>query len=181
MATIKGFITNLGKYNEGELIGKWIEFPMDEDELNEVLQEIGCKYYDYENDQYINEGYEEYFFTDWDVEFDCNFGEYESIDNINQIAESLEAWEYDEDKLKSACEIWNFDEVINNDPDDYNLYYDINNDYDLGYYWIEESGCYDLRNMGNLSNYIDYERFGRDVRFESNGGFSILGWIEYTG
>ena len=34
--TIKGFITNFGKYVEGELIGKWIEFPIYDDELQEV-------------------------------------------------------------------------------------------------------------------------------------------------
>ena len=33
MSDIKGFITNLGKYNEGELIGEWIDFPIDEDAL----------------------------------------------------------------------------------------------------------------------------------------------------
>ena len=28
------------------------------------------------------------------------------------------------------------------------------------------------------NNYIDYESFGRDVRFESDGAFSSYGWIE---
>lgn len=176
---IKGYITNLGKYNEGSLVGKWITFPIDEEDINAVLKEIGCCYYD-ENDDYVFTGYEEYFFTDWDCDFDHNFGEYEGIARINEIAEQLEQWD-DEQLFSAACEIWNFDEVIDNSPDDYNLYYDINNDYDLGYYWIEESGCYDLSNMGNLKNYIDYERFGRDIRFESNGGFTTHGWIEYVG
>ena len=35
------FITNLGKYNEGELVGKWVEFPIDEDDFEEELAEIG--------------------------------------------------------------------------------------------------------------------------------------------
>lgn len=181
MAEIKGFITNLGKYNEGELIGKYITFPIDEDELNDVLQEIGCKYYDYENDQYINEGYDEFFFTDWECDFDIDLGEYESIDNINDLAERLEAWEDDETTFKAACEVWSFREVIDNDPDEYNLMSDVNTDEELGYYWIEDSGCYDLSKLGNLAYYIDYEKFGRDVRFESNGAFSSYGWIEYVG
>lgn len=37
---LNGYITNLGKYNEGELVGKWIEFPITEAELEEVLEEI---------------------------------------------------------------------------------------------------------------------------------------------
>ena len=180
MEAIKGFITNLGKYNEGELIGKWIEFPIEEDELNEVFQEIGMNYEDKEG-EYINVGYEEYFFPDWDCDFDCDFGEYENIDKINELAENMEAWDNADDIFTAACEIWRFNEVIDNSPDDYNLYYDINNDYDLGYYWIEESGCYDLDNLGALKNYIDYEAFGRDIRFETNGDFTTLGWIEYVG
>ena len=38
--------------------------------------------------------------------------------------------------------------------DCYNLYSDIHSDSDLGYYWAEESGAYDTRAMGALSNYI---------------------------
>jgi hypothetical protein len=176
---IKGFITNLGKYNEGALVGKWITFPIDEDELNEVLKEIGCCYYD-EEGEYINTGYEEFFFTDWDGGY-TGFVEYVSIDRMNEIAESLEAWENDEDLFEAACEIWNFEEVLENEPSDYNLLCDVQSDYDLGYYWVEESGCYDLSNMGNLKYYIDYAKFGQDIRFESNGGYTRHGFIEYVG
>ena len=56
---IRGYITNLGKYNEGQLVGEWIDFPIAENELKDTLQRIG-----------INEQYEEYFFTDWDSELD---------------------------------------------------------------------------------------------------------------
>jgi hypothetical protein len=172
---IKGFITNLGKYNEGELIGQWIDFPVSDDDLQEVLKNIGCCYYD-EECEYINTGYEEFFFTDWETDFDDNFGEYESIEDVNEIAEKLAEW--DDDLFSAACEIWGINEILDDDPDDYYLYSDINNDYDLGYYWIEESGCYDTSTIGALANYIDYEGFGRDVRFESNGGFTSYGWIE---
>ena len=174
----KGYITNLGKYNEGELIGKYISFPIDEDALNEVLKEIGCAYYN-EEDEYINNGYEEFFFTDWECDFDHDFGEYENIDRLNEIAESLADW--DEDTFNAACEVWSLSEVLENDPYDYNLYSDINDDYDLGYYYAVESGCYDLDEMGHLANYIDFESFGRDIRIESNGDFTSYGWIEYCG
>ncbi len=178
---IKGYITNLGKYNEGALVGKWITFPITEDELNEVLQEIGCCYYD-EEGEYVNTGYEEYFFTDWECSFSgIAFEEYESIDGVNKVCERLEACENDEIVFEAACEIWNFDEVLENEPSDYNLLMDVHGDYDLGYYWIEESGCYDLSNLGNLAYYIDYEKFGRDVHLESNGGYTRNGFIEYVG
>lgn len=177
---IRGFITNLGKYNEGELIGKWIDFPIYEDELNEVFKEIGMDYYNEDGEQ-VNTGYEEFFFTDWDIDFSCELGEYESIENVNELAEKIEYWEDEEEKFTAACEIWNADEVLGNSPDDYNLYSDITSDYDLGYHWAVESGCYDLDKMGTLANYFDYEAFGRDIRIESSGGFTNNGWIEYVG
>ena len=61
------------------------------------------------------------------------------------------------------------------------MYGDIHTDYDLGCYYVNETGIYDLDKMGTLANYIDYESFGRDIRFESNGGHTSNGWIEYNG
>lgn len=166
MAEIKGFITNLGKYNEGCLIGEWITFPIDEDELNEVYERIG-----------INERYEEIFFTDWESDIDLNLGEYESIDKVNELAEQIESLDkWDIETYKAACEYWGAKYVDIDNIDEYHLYTDITSDYDLGYYWIEESGCYNLD--GPLANYFDYEAFGRDIRFETDGGFTSYGWIE---
>lgn len=33
---LKIYLTNLGKYNEGYLIGEWVTLPIDDDELEEV-------------------------------------------------------------------------------------------------------------------------------------------------
>ena len=116
---LKGFITNLGKYNEGDLIGEWITFPVNKDDLQDALKNIGCYYEDEEGNPH-NEKYEEFFFTDWDCDFECEFGEYEDIDFLNEVAKELEDW--DEDTFAAACEIWGFGEVISNSFDDYNLY-----------------------------------------------------------
>ena len=35
------FITNLGKYNEGELVGEWVKFPTTAEEMKEVFKRIG--------------------------------------------------------------------------------------------------------------------------------------------
>lgn len=168
MLELKGYITNLGKYNEGFLIGEWVTFPIDEEEQKAVFERIG-----------INAEYEEYFFTDYESNIELDLHEYTSINKLNQLAEQLSEW--NEDVLKAACEVWSLSEVLNNNPDEYSIFYDVNNYYDLGYYWIEESGCYDLSSLGNLSYYFDYEAFGRDVYLESDGGFSNLGYIEYIG
>lgn len=55
------------------------------------------------------------------------------------------------------------------------------NDYDFGYFWIEESGCYDTDKLGALANYIDYEGFGRDVRLEEGGVFGDNGYVRSNG
>lgn len=175
---IKGFITNLGKYNEGELIGEWITFPIDEDELNNVFKRIGLSHYD-EEMEYIDTGYEEYFFTDWETFFVNDFEEFEDIDKMNELAENVQYW--DEDTYSAACEIWDKKDINIDEPDNYILYPNIENEEDLGYYWIEESGCYDLRDLGILGNYIDYEKFGRDIALETDGGFTRYGFIEYIG
>ena len=35
------FITNLGKYNEGELIGEWVKFPTTVEEIKASLDSTG--------------------------------------------------------------------------------------------------------------------------------------------
>ena len=79
---LRGFITNLGKYNKGELIGEWIEFPIDEDDLEEVLEKIGID----------GKNYEEYFFTDYETDIipELDISEYENIDNLNEFGELLQ-------------------------------------------------------------------------------------------
>ena len=37
---LKAFVTNLGKYNEGELVGEWVSFPVSADEMKAVLDRI---------------------------------------------------------------------------------------------------------------------------------------------
>ncbi len=37
----EAFVTNLGKYNEGELVGEWVKFPTTEEEMQKVFERIG--------------------------------------------------------------------------------------------------------------------------------------------
>ena len=50
------YLTNLGRYNEGYLMGEWIKLPIPKDKLQEVLDRIG-----------INEQYEECLSSCWAV------------------------------------------------------------------------------------------------------------------
>ena len=62
------YIANLGKYNEGYLVGAWFTFPIDEEDVKE---KIG-----------LNEQYEEYAIHDTD-NFPIAIGEYVSIEELN--------------------------------------------------------------------------------------------------
>lgn len=56
---LKIYLTNLGKYNEGYLVGKWVELPATDEELEEAKKEIG-----------INQQYEEWFITDYESDIE---------------------------------------------------------------------------------------------------------------
>ena len=69
------YIANLGKYNEGYLVGAWFIFPIDEEDVKE---KIG-----------LNEQYEEYAIHDTD-NFPIAIGEYVSIEELNSMYEMIE-------------------------------------------------------------------------------------------
>ena len=156
---LRGFITNLGKYNEGELIGEWIDFPIDEDDLEEVLEKIGID----------GENYEEYFFTDYDTDIKHNLdiSEYEDIDNLNEFGELLQNIEsYQEDLVNAIVyEYSSFDYILEllQNIDDQELI-DVDNDEDLGYYIIDNIyGGVEHLDRNTLERYFDYEGYGADV------------------
>ena len=58
--------------------------------------------------------------------------------------------------------------------------WNVSGEYDLGFYWIKESGCYNLKELGNLANYFDYEKYGRDIVLEQCGTFCSSGYVYHT-
>ena len=68
------YLTNLGKYNEGELVGEWVKLPVSDEELQEVFKRIG-----------INKEYEEYFITDYECDF-YEIGEYEKLKHFRGLS-----------------------------------------------------------------------------------------------
>ena len=177
-AIIKGYITNLGKYNEGELIGKWIEFPISDDELQQVLKEIGCCYTD-ENGRRHNIMYEEFFFTDWECEIPFDFGEFPSISEVNDIAERVEALkDYEQDVLGVILEehTSDVDEALRIVEDcNYRTWDGCDNMADVANAMADEYGY--LNDIPErFQCYIDWKAWGRDLGFkgiflEGNGFF----------
>lgn len=154
---MKIYLINLGKYNEGELIGEWVELPVSQEELQKVFERIG-----------INEEYEEYFITDYECDF-YEVGEYENLDTLNEIAERIEELDKEESKVVKALmsELgYTLDEAIEKTNNgDYRMYYDCDSMTDIAYQVVEECGY--LENVpDNVARHFDYESFGRDLGIE---------------
>lgn len=84
---IKIYITDLAAYNEGTLIGEWVELPMDEDELREKVQSILKEGYKYsqEKDLCACHEHEEWFVTDYMGPGQDNlYSEYMDIYDLNE-------------------------------------------------------------------------------------------------
>ena len=178
------FITNLGKYNEGELVGEWVKFPTTAEEMKEVFKRIGIG----QKDDF-GQPYEEWFITDYDCYVDglySKLGEYENLDELNYLASKLDEMSESEyaqfqagmemgDHCGSLQEIINLTENL----DCYEVYHDIEDYDDLGRYYIDELEV--MQVPEHLQNYIDYEAYGRDVAMDENGSFTDQGYVRDTG
>lgn len=152
------YLTNLGKYNEGMLIGEWVDLPVSEEELEKVFKRIG-----------INDEYEEYFITDYESDIDgLKVGEYENIDDLNELAEALEDLDSEKENvlsvmLEDGC---TFEEALEKIKDrDYMVYYNCDSMEDVAYQVVEESGLLDGV-PEKVARYFNYEAYGRDLEIE---------------
>ena len=173
MDNISIYITNLGKYNEGYLMGEWVKLPVPADKLDEVLERIG-----------IDGEYEEYFITDYEASFaNLNLSEYTSIEALNSFAERLdemESWEVE--KLAAVLEyetvssITDIMDIIDH-LDDFDILADVEDDEGLGRYYAEE--CCILNGLPEtVQRYFDFAAYGRDIHLEGCGVFTSFGYVE---
>lgn len=178
------FITNLGKYNEGALVGEWVKFPTTAEELKKAFERIGIGARDD-----FGQTYEEWFITDYDCYVDGLYdllGEYANLDELNYLASKLDDMSQDEyERFQAAMEIGDhtgsIQELINltENLDCYDIYPDIHDHDDLSRYYIEELDA--MQVPEHLRNYIDYEAYGRDIALEESGQFTDLGYVRDTG
>jgi len=167
---IEVYITNLGKYVEGELCGEYLKLPAEKSDVQALLARIGV-------DGVI---YEETFITDYESEIDnlCRYmGEYESIDELNLLATRLTEMEYfDVEKFIAAIEYGDYSDSVKklinltHNLENYEFIPDVKDRDDLGRYFVDEMGMLEVPE--NLQNYFDYEAYGRDIDYDTNGVFS---------
>jgi antirestriction protein len=172
MGRMSIYLTNLGKYVEGCLIGQWVQLPIPQDHLQAILNSIG-----------IGQAYEEYFITDSKTDIlDISIDEYTSLSELNKLAAKIEELaDFDYTKLAAILE-WECSqsvagviEIIAN-LDSYDLLPDVEDDEALGEYFGVECGVFDVV-PEHLRYYIDYERYGRDIRMEMDMCFTSYGAV----
>ena len=171
----KAYITNLGKYNEGALVGEYLKFPTTTEEVQALLKRIGID----------GVRYEEIFITDYDgdmPELYSGFGEYESIDELNYLVVLLsEMDQSDLEKFEAVLDTGEHSgsvkELINltQNLDCFEFYSGITSEEELGRMYIQEFDAIPIPE--HLIDYIDYEAYGRDVRINEGGSFSGNGYV----
>lgn len=175
-AVLSAFVTNLGKYNEGRLVGEWLNLPTDTETVQDLFSRIGID----------GVRYEEFFITDFEsaiLGLHRYFGEYESLDELNYLAALVEELD-DPAKFEAALEYGDHSgsvqEIINltQNLDCYELYAGVDSEEALGYYFADELNAIDI--PAHIQPYFDYEAYGRDLALEG-GEFVSGGYIENSG
>lgn len=165
---LKIWVGNLGKYNEGKLVGGWIELPQTKEKLDEFLKNV----------VELNEEYEEYLINDFETDLPYKVTEYESISELNLLAKVADEVE-NMDKVRayieaqgdlSKLELMN----VMKQEDKISYYYyidDVTNaskEHKFGYTKAEELGIAQMIEENELSFYFDYEKYGNDRSIDTN-------------
>lgn len=145
------FITNLGKYNEGELVGKQLDLPCAD--LEAELAEIGVA---------PGTQYEEYFITDYENEVGYEVHEYENVWALNELAERLDDVR-DVDWLLAYMDVTGEElETAIDNYEEHSSFYPGQTLEDVAYDLIHD--CYKLPEIAE--RYFDYEAFARDLGYD---------------
>ena len=184
---IKLYLANLGKYNEGILKGEWVELPLSETELEEVMVNIGVAHYDKEGNfvPYVIETdekgyeyvYEEYAIHDYETDLNISISEYSSLDNLNAIAENVEKYELDYVNVLLDDGAIGMKDLIEGDIEEImqnhtfiELEPNMNEEQEVGYAYVDEIyGGPEYLSKEILERYFDYEAFGRDILLSGEG------------
>jgi len=178
---LKIYLTDLAAYNNGYLIGKWVDLPLEQNELNKEVQQIltdgstACGY---------GETHEEWFITDYEWEdvklFDMD--EYANLEELNKKIQLLQ--ELDPSQLKAVrfllFEGITTDVVEAIEKADDVIVYEDTTILDRAYELLEE--CYDVEKLPSIiQNNIDYDGIARGL--EMDGTYVVLDddVFEYAG
>lgn len=150
---LKIYVTNLSKYNEGALVGEWVNLLCED--IEEVLEKIS------------NSGKDELFISDYETDINgLKVAEYEDSLQLNEIAEEIE--EMREDELiafQAYLEQYanNMEQALEEvRQGNYRIYYNCDNMEDVAYQVVNDCGLLDGV-PEEVKIYFDYEAYGRDL------------------
>ena len=184
---IKLYLANLGKYNEGILKGEWVELPLSETELEEVMVNIGVAHYDKEGNfvPYVIETdengyeyvYEEYAIHDYETDLNISISEYSSLNDLNTVAEIVEDFELDQVNALLDGGVIDMKDLLEGDINEIIQNYGfieleptMNEEQEVGYAYVDEvCGGLECLSKEILERYFDYEAFGRDILLSGEG------------
>lgn len=165
------YIANLGKYNEGLLVGEWASLPITEEELEALYERIGISEEPDENGCI----YEEVAIHDYETDLPIQVGEW---DNILELSEAMEVFEdlqdWERETVEAIMEAGHYNDIFEavEHVGDYTLLSGVETESDLGWYWYE-NGFIEIPE--HLVNYFDFEAYGRDCSFD--GTFTENGFL----
>lgn len=154
------YIANLGKYNEGELVGRWVKLPCYN--LDEVLKQIG-----------VIQGspYEEYAIHDYESDIEgLEINEYIDIYELNELAEQLDnLTDYEKEHLEAYIEAYcaNLAYALEH-FEDTTFYFDMTLE-EVAEEMVNDGYFGDIPN--SIINYIDYAEIARDLRCD---GYTVV-------
>ena len=166
-------IQNLTDYNNGITNFTWLELPASEEDIQKALEKINAL----EDEDFFISDFE----TDLELpksEFDINtLMELEELSNTLEDFEALDEWEQEETAAILEFETMSLETAMDNQRQGRFIFYSgIENEYDLGEYYVTELGCWDIPE--HIRNYIDYKAYGEDISYD--GMFTTYGFIQWA-
>ena len=180
------FAQNLAYYNEGELVGGWLDLPQPTEKIDKYLKEVVK----------IDREHEEYVIGDVDntSPFSYESMQWANLKDINNLAiiysfldeiqkEAVEAYleyeggDYGINELINIC--------LQVDEISYYRYYfegieynqDCSPEVKMGYTMAEENGIYELLEKQGILDYFDFEKYGESFGYNEHlleNGYLVL-------
>lgn len=177
------YLGNLGMYNEGKIIGKWIDLPITDEQLESVYVEILVGHFDDNGEycagyEYNGCLYEEVMIMDWESDIIDGISPYDDVLSLSDLIREYEDLdEHDQKAVGAYCE------CINDD-----LGEAINALYRITFYdgWTFEdmaredilSRVSSVCNVAFFESYFDYDAYAEGLKddgyYETSEGIFIL-------
>lgn len=157
------FLTDLQAYNEGSLVGKWLELPLSDFELQQALSEVLCE----GETACGTENHEEFFITDyeWDEEEFFEVGEYEDLYKLNEKIQELDECDNKKEIAFLLRENLVRDIEEAKEKADEVIIYENQKMEDIAYEMMQEQHNADAL-PSLIANNIDYEGIGQELEME---------------